>query len=255
MIIFEQIRNATVKLKYNGVTFMIDPWLADACTEEEKASVLAERRFIEKPVCPLPATPKKLVSDVDYFLVTHVHPDHFSADYLPLDKPFIFQNRADMDNGSVMGFVNTSCFSENQPLTLRDITIYRVNARHGNTDELAGRMGATSGFVFVKAGEKTIYLAGDTVYCEGVRQVIDQFLPDVIIVNACDARASSGRLIMNAEDVMKTCECRRGSLVIVSHMDAVSHAHLSRNQLKETLAGSRYEEQVHIPEDGERIEI
>ena len=53
MIIFEQIRSATVKLIYDGVTFMIDPWLADACTEEEKARVLAEHRFIEKPVCPL----------------------------------------------------------------------------------------------------------------------------------------------------------------------------------------------------------
>ncbi len=255
MIVFEQIRSATVKLNYNGVTFMIDPWLTDACTEEEKASALAERRFIEKPVCPLPASPEELAADVDYFLVSHMHADHFSAEYLPLDKPFIFQNTVDMGKGANMGFVNISCFSADQPLTLGGITICRTNARHGDTDELAGRMGTTSGFVFTKAGEKTIYLAGDTVYCDGVRQVINQFSPDVIIVNACDARVGSGRLIMNAEDVMKTCECRRDSLVIASHMDAVSHAHLSRKQLKEALAGSRYEEQVQIPEDGEKIEI
>ncbi len=255
MIIFEQIRSATVKLIYDGVTFMIDPWLADACTEEEKARVLAEHRFIEKPVCPLPASPGELISGVDYFLVTHMHADHFSADYLPVDKPFIYQNSADMEKASAMGFANTSCFSEDQPLTLGGVTIYRTDARHGDTDELAGRMGATSGFVFVKEGEKTIYLAGDTVYCNGVRQVIDQFLPDVIIVNACDARVRLGRLIMNAEDVIRTCECRRDSLVIASHMDAVSHAHLSRKQLKEVLAGSGYAEQVKIPEGGERIEI
>ncbi len=255
MIIFEQIRSATVKLKYDGITFMIDTWLADACTEEERARALAEHRFIEKPVCPLPASPGELVSDVDFFLVTHMHADHFSTDYLPADKPFIYQNRADMEKASAMGFVNTSCFSEDQPLKLGGVTIYRVDARHGDTDELAGRMGATSGFVFVKEGEKTVYLAGDTVYCDGVRQVIDQFLPDVIIVNACDARARWGRLIMNVEDVMKTCECRRNSLVIASHMGAVSHAHLSRKQLKEALAGSRYEEQVLIPEDGESVQI
>ena len=55
MIIFQQIRNATVKLKYPGVTFMIDPWLSDVCEPLERAQAVAARRFIPKPVCPLPA--------------------------------------------------------------------------------------------------------------------------------------------------------------------------------------------------------
>ena len=37
---------------------------------------------------------------------------------------------------------------------------------------------------------------------------------------------------MNAGDVKKTCDCKPDSIVIASHMDAVSHAHLSRDQLK-----------------------
>ena len=81
------------------------------------------------------------------------------------------------------------------------------------------------------------------------------FKPDVIIVNACDARGKRGRLIMNAGDVKKTCDCKPDSIVIASHMDAVSHAHLSRDQLKKELACTRYAEQVLIPVDGERIEI
>lgn len=36
---------------------------------------------------------------------------------------------------------------------------------------------------------------------------------------------------------------------------AVSHAHLSRDQLKKELAGTPYVKQVLIPEDEERIEI
>ena len=99
------------------------------------------------------------------------------------------------------------------------------------------------------------YLAGDTVFYDGVRTVIDRFQPDVTIVNACDARGKIGRLIMNADDVKKTCDCKPDSTVIASHMDAVSHAHLSREHLRKELAGTRYAEQVLIPEDGERVKI
>ena len=109
--------------------------------------------------------------------------------------------------------------------------------------------------MFVCDGEKTVYVAGDTVYYDGVRSVISHFKPDVIIVNSCDARGKRGRLIMNAGDVKKTCDCKPDSIVIASHMDAVSHAHLSRDQLKKELACTHYAEQVLIPVDGERIEI
>ncbi len=38
-------------------------------------------------------------------------------------------------------------------------------------------------------------------------------------------------------------------------MDTVSHARLSRAQLREALAGTPYDQQVLIPEDNERIEL
>ena len=84
---------------------------------------------------------------------------------------------------------------------------------------------------------------------------MDHFHPEVTIVNACDARIKTGSLIMNADDVKKTCDCKPNSIVIASHMDAVSHAHLNRIQLRKELIGTRYVKQVLIPEDGERIEI
>jgi L-ascorbate metabolism protein UlaG (beta-lactamase superfamily) len=254
MLSFQQIRNATIKLKYPGVSFMIDPWLIDACTPEERDRAVATRSFIPKPICPLPAPAEELIEDVDFFLLTHIHPDHFSVDYLSADAPFVCQNEQDALQLEDMGFSNVRCFYD-RSLSLGGVTIYRVDALHGENDETAARMGPGSGFVFVCNGEKTIYVAGDTVYYEGVNSVIRRFKPDIMIVNACDARLKVGRLIMNTEDVMKTCECKRDSMVIASHMDAVSHAHLTRKQLKEALTGSSYAEQVLIPEDGESIEI
>ena len=75
------------------------------------------------------------------------------------------------------------------------------------------------------------------------------------LVNACDARGRYGRLIMNTEDVLKTCACSPAVIVIATHMDTVSHAHLSRAQLHANLEERPGAEQVLIPEDGEWIEI
>lgn len=254
MISFQQIRNATVKLRYPGVTFLIDPWLSEPCSPEEKAQALRTRSFIEKPICPLPAPPEEILADVDVILTTHLHEDHFSADYLPRDARMVFQNRADAKRAEAMGFPNVSRFAD-APLTFGGVTVCRVDACHGDTDAAVRRMGPTSGFVFAREGEPTVYLAGDTVFYDGVRDVIARFSPAVIIVNACDARLPVGRLIMNAEDVRKTCACRPDSLVIASHMEAVSHAHLDRAMLRQSLSETPYAAQVRIPADGERIEI
>ena len=78
MITFQQIRNATTKLYYPGVVFMIDPWLMDECPPEERDRAVATRSFIPRPICPLPAPAEELIADVDFFLLTHFHPDHFS---------------------------------------------------------------------------------------------------------------------------------------------------------------------------------
>ena len=85
--------------------------------------------------------------------------------------------------------------------------------------------------------------------------MIARFSPAVIIVNACDARLPVGRLIMDAEDVRRTCACSPDSLVIASHMEAVSHAHLDRAMLRQFLSEPPYAAQVRIPKDGEIIEL
>lgn len=254
MIVFQQIRNATVKLKYPDGIFMIDPWLMDACDPIEREQAVAARRFIPKPVCPLLAPAEALTGDVDWFLLTHFHPDHFSADHLPPDAPLTCQNEADAGELAKLGFSNVRWFRDGA-MRFGDATVHRVEARHGDNEETVAAMGPGSGFVFECPGEKTVYVAGDTVYYDGVRAVIERFQPDVIVVNACDARWQHGRLIMNAEDVMMTCACAPESLVIASHMEAVSHAHLSREQLRGTLEENSCAGQVLIPEDGEYIGI
>lgn len=112
MIVFEQIRNATVKLHYSGVIFMIDPWLMDACEPSERNEALTAHRFIPKPVCPLPDKAEKLIKDTDVFLLTHFHPDHFSSDYLPADARIVCGNETAAARLKDAGFVNVQRFED-----------------------------------------------------------------------------------------------------------------------------------------------
>ena len=57
----------------------------------ESRQALSIRKLIPKPVVPLPMPAREILKETDYNLVTHYHPDHFSADYLPKDAPIFFR--------------------------------------------------------------------------------------------------------------------------------------------------------------------
>ena len=107
---------------------------------------------------------------------------------------------------------------------------------------------STAAYATEEAGLPEASAAGEVVSDEAYQA--EEVLPEAEVTT--DTASDEA---MNAEDVMKTCACAPDSLVIASHMEAVSHAHLSRKQLREALAGSPYAGQVRIPEDGESIAI
>ena len=113
-MLFQQIRNATIKFRYQDVCILIDPWLTDEAVGEEREQALATKSFIEKPVAPLPVPVEEVLSGVDCCLVTHIHEDHFLPDYLPKDLPLICQNAADAGKVREMGFTDVSCFEEDE---------------------------------------------------------------------------------------------------------------------------------------------
>ncbi len=135
--------------------------------------------------------------------MTHDHSDHFTPDYLTPDLPLVFQNHKDAEKARSLGFLNVRYF-ETDEMIFKNVRVKRTDGRHGDTDLMAQKAGPVSGFVFTCENEKKVYVAGDTVFYESVRQVIREEQPDIVIVNSYDARTRSGRLIMNAEDVVST---------------------------------------------------
>ena len=190
---------------------------------------------------------------MEFCLVTHVHPDHVTKDYMPDEMRMIAQNEMDAETLRKMGFQNVEGFSDTT-MSIGQVTIHRVDGLHGDTPEAVGRMGPVSGFVLESKSEVPLYIAGDTIYYEGVRQTISRFLPGVIIVNCCAATTPIGRLIMGLEDVERVCADAPDALVIASHLDTVNHATVSSADVKQ-MALEKGLKQIRVPADGESITI
>ena len=92
----QQIRNAMVRIRYAGKTFLTDPWLAPRGSmgtfrDYPMFRCRPERLDLPLPLCDLPMPVADILTGVDAYIVTHVHPDHIdmAADGsvgAPLDK-------------------------------------------------------------------------------------------------------------------------------------------------------------------------
>ena len=252
-MIIQQIRNATLKIRYSNITFLIDPWFQDQGTGFSAKAVIPEMLGIKCPMNALPDAPENILKDVDYCLVTHLHFDHFCPDYLPKDLRIIAQNHEDAEKIAQIGFENVAAF-ESALLTIGDIVIHKTRAIHGDSDEVVKKMGEVCGYVFEVSGEKGLYLAADTIYCAEVEQTIIQYQPEVIVLNCCEATTPIGRLIMNLSDVEKVCQAAPKATVVASHLNSVNHALLTRKDIIE-FANERGLSLIKVPDDGECITL
>jgi L-ascorbate metabolism protein UlaG (beta-lactamase superfamily) len=112
--------------------------------------------------------------------------------------------------------------------------------------------GYVCGVVFKHSSEKTLYLAGDTVWYDAVQEVIDTHKPEIIVVNAGDNQfLVGGSLVMGKDDVFEVYKAAPNSKIISTHMEAVNHWTLSREELKQFADEKGISSNVLVPDDGE----
>jgi len=241
------IRNASLWLEYAGSTFLIDPMFSAQGANPPVFNTENDRR---NPLVPLPSPMENWVNP-DAILLTHLHPDHWDqAAIEALDKslPILCQPG---DDAAVRAGGFTDITELNESFIFKDTTIFRTTGQHG-VGEIGKLMGQVSGYVFKAEGEPTLYIAGDTIWCDDVKQALDEHQPDFTLVNAGGARfLEGGPIIMNEEDVVSLCRYAPYTKIAAIHMESINHCFTTRSDLNDRLHAEQLNDQVQIPLDGE----
>lgn len=250
----QQIRNATLTVEYGGQKFLVDPMLSK---KGEFDPFLPAERDDRNPIVELPMSVDEVLDGVDAVIITHTHEDHFdqaAKDQLPKDIKMFMQDEQDAKLAKESGFTNVEVMEEEVGIDFNGVELTEVDGRHGY-GETAKLMGNVMGIVFEHPDEKTVYLAGDTVWYDKVQENIDTYKPEVILLNGGENQFTeggpTGPLIMGKEDVYKVYKAAPEADIIVSHMEAVNHWGLSRKELKNFINEKGIESNVLVPDDGE----
>jgi L-ascorbate metabolism protein UlaG (beta-lactamase superfamily) len=251
-----QVRNATLRINYGGVRFLVDPMLADkGAYPGFPGSVNSELR---NPLVPLPM-PVADIIDVDAVIVTHLHADHWddaAKAELKRSLPVFAQNVEDAAKIRDAGFTDVRFLTETSEFD--GVKLSKTGGQHGTDAALKARpsLGKVCGIVFGHPSEKTLYVAGDTVWNQHVEQAVARRRPEAIVLNAGKAIITGlDPIIMGEEDVRAVHRAAPGAILIASHMEAVNHCVLGRADLRAFSEKEGFASSLLIPADGETITI
>ncbi|WP_022794726.1 MBL fold metallo-hydrolase [Marinococcus halotolerans] len=250
----QQIRNATLIVEYAGKKFLIDPYLGEkgAYPPLPNPAPHAPDGDQNNPVAELPVALQEITAGIDAVIVTHTHQDHWdeaAKKALPGDIPLFTQNADEAETIRNEGFQNVEVLHEDT--VFEGISLSKTKGEHGRGDILE-MTGPVCGVVFSHESEQTLYVAGDTVWYEGVQEAVNLHQPDIIVVNAGDNQfAEGGSLVMGKEDVYKLQQAAPSAKIIAVHMEAVNHWTLSKNELKSFADEKGISANLWVPDDGE----
>jgi L-ascorbate metabolism protein UlaG (beta-lactamase superfamily) len=245
------IRNATLAIRAGGLRLLVDPQLDPAGARPAVPNTPNPR---PNPLVELPEPAEVLVARLDAVLVSHLHQDHFddtARRLLPREKPILCQPE-DAERLRADGFADVRPVDDE--LTLDGLRIVRTGGCHG-TGKTGEAMAPVSGFVLSAPDEPSVYLAGDTILCDHVRDTLSAHNPDIVVVHASAARfLDSDPIVMDADDVVELTGLTQARIVVV-HLDAIAHATETRADLRERLHAEGLTDRVAVPEDGSEVPL
>lgn len=244
-----QVRNATLLLEVGGTRILVDPMLGAKGAQPGFAS--ARRNPLVDLVVPLAD-----LLDPEIVVVTHTHSDHWdaaAAALLPREVPVLVQHAVDAAVLEEAGFTQVSVLDE--PTTMRGVTFTRTGGLHGSEATVAAaELGEVMGVVIAHPDERTLYIAGDTVYHPAVEEALAAHQPDVIVLNTGEAVLPGlDPILMGAEDVVRVHRLAPDARIVAVHMEALDHCTVTRDDVRATAEANGIAESVDVPEDGETL--
>ncbi|MGJ8672106.1 MBL fold metallo-hydrolase [Rubritalea sp.] len=244
------IRNATLRIQYNGHILLLDPFLSPAGVLPPFAGIQPN------PTVELPMAPEAVIADAELIMLTHLHPDHFDDEAAQLLPKFLPVLCAPIDTNAIEG----KGFNNLHPLTdsfeWNDICFEPAPAEHGSGEWLQ-KMGHVLGYFLKAPNRKSLYIASDTVWCPAVESFIAEKQPDVIITNSGGAHfPDAPPIIMDIEQTLAVCKAAPKARVIATHLESLDHCPVTREALRTAANEAGIPEtQLFIPDDGEIIDF
>ncbi|MFI0844254.1 MBL fold metallo-hydrolase [Mesorhizobium sp. IMUNJ 23232] len=241
------LRNATLTLTYAGRTILIDP---DFGPRHSRVSFTSRSR---NPMVELPESIDTILQGVELVIVSHLHQDHFDTiarQSVPKTLPLICQP-GDETTIRDLGFTSVTPLTD--IINWHGILLTRREGSHG-LGPVVDKMGSVMGLSLEAEGEPSVYWAGDTVLYAPVAETIAATRPDIIVTHSCGARWDGDLIVMDAAQTVTVCEAAPASIIVATHMEALDHATISRQELRraadeEGIPASR----LLIPADGETL--
>ena len=106
------------------------------------------------------------------------------VDGLRKEIPTFTQSAEDASSFWDNGFIDLTELYSNS--SFKGVELIMTPCRHGTRVPC----GPACGVIFRSPNEKTLYLVGDTIWYDAVRDTIDMFKPEIIILYACGASLS-----------------------------------------------------------------
>lgn len=241
------IRNATLKLNYNGKTILVDPMFSPV--NSFMSFVVPNKNL--NPIVGLPMPIEDITNGVDLVMVSHLHPDHFDGAAIEaLDKalPFLVQP-TDVNPIKASGFSQVTALEES--ITKDGIEYIRTKGQHG-PDALLEQLGFVSGFVLKAKNYPTVYIIGDCIWTKEIEQTIKQYNPDIIITNSGGAVfMGEHQILMDAFETIEVAKAAPQAKLIATHMESLDHCKTTRPLMHAKAKEAGVE--VLVPKDGEVI--
>ncbi|MBD8701921.1 MBL fold metallo-hydrolase [Sphingomonas sp. CFBP 13714] len=251
-----QIRNATIRVNYAGVRFLVDPMFADpGAYPGFPGSAMSHLR---NPLVPLPVAVADLV-DADAVIVTHTHIDHWddaAQKALPKAMPIFVQNATDAATIRGQGFSDVRIMTTDT--RFKGVQLARTGGHHGGDAVLRAvpTLDPVSGVVFRHQSHKSVYVVGDTIWDAAVAQAVETYKPDVIVLNAGYAQwVDLGPILMGPQGVLSVHRAAPTAQLVATHMEAINHCVLRRADLAAFAKKEGFAQRLLIPADGENISI
>ncbi len=242
----ELIRHATLKIYYGGDVILLDPMLNDATENVTiKAGDITYNYAITSDL-PYPAS--EVVEDATAVLLTDTSDDHFDETAIELINkhlPLLVQPN-DENTLKANGFRNV--VGVTSAVRVGNTRFIRVLGTRGSK-LMNKRMGSVAGYVITRTGLPTIYVVGDCIFDNTVRNTIQKYRPGIIVVNSGGATIMDIPVMMDAAQTIELARFAPDATVVAVGLGAVDNSPVTRESL--IRMATRHDLDIQVPGEAE----